>query len=241
MNECGQCIHWLAIQKNIQFSKLRSLHANWMIVKRSIAFRNRFKAIEEVKHHFTQRHIKHQFHAIGGQIILIHDLAAFFDTKAHNGSNKIRLGDNVRFDIRFFDKINSSRIWEVTRIIYGHHFPIRFMSEVGHVGNGGDHGHVKFPLQTFLNNFHVKHAEEAAAEAETKCYRAFWLPGQGGIIELQFFHAVTQLFKVVGIDWINPSEYHWFYIFKPFDSFFAGTVKMGDGIPYFDFTRFFDS
>ena len=60
-------------------------------------------------------------------------------------------------------------------------------------GQGGYKVKVKFALKALLNDLHVQHAEEAAAEAEAKRHGALRLEGQGGVVELKLFECVAQV------------------------------------------------
>ena len=58
-------------------------------------------------------------------------------------------------------------------------------------------------LKPLLNDFHVQHSEEAAAEAEAEGDGAFRLEGQAGVVELELFQRVAQigvLAAVLGVD-----------------------------------------
>ena len=72
--------------------------------------------------------------------------------------------------------------------------------------DGGQCGHklkVKFAFKPLLDDLHVQHTKEAAAEAEAQRHRGFRLEGEGRVVQLQLFQRVTQigvLAAVLGVD-----------------------------------------
>ena len=54
----------------------------------------------------------------------------------------------------------------------------------------------------------MQHTEEAAAETEAECDRAFRLKRQRCVIELQFFKCVTQIGILGAVLGVNAAEYH---------------------------------
>ena len=55
---------------------------------------------------------------------------------------------------------------------------------IDHRGRGDDQVEVVFALQAFLHDFHVQHAEEAAAETEPERHRSLGFELQRGVVEL---------------------------------------------------------
>ena len=67
-------------------------------------------------------------------------------------------------------------------------------------GSGRDEIEVELTLQPLLNDLHVQHAEEAAAEAVAEGDGRFRLVGEGSVVELELFERVAQ----VGVTWSRP-------------------------------------
>ena len=67
---------------------------------------------------------------------------------------------------------------------------------------------VKFALQALLNDLHVQHAEEAAAEAEAQRDRGFRLERQRSVVELQFFQRVAKIRVFAAVFGVNAAVDH---------------------------------
>src|SRR5690606_30407711 len=103
------------------------------------------------------------------------------------------------------------------------------------IGNDGyrcNNGHIKLPLQPFLNDLKVKHAQEAAAETKSKGHRTLGNKNQGSVIKLQFLHRRSKVFVFFGINWINTRKYHRLNIFKTCHSLSSRVFCIGYGISY---------
>ena len=112
---------------------------------------------------------------------------------------------------------------------------------VAHVGNGGDDRHIKFPLQALLDDFHVEHPQESAAESESEGGRRFWFKYQRCIVELELLHGGTQLLIVFGVDGVDAGKNHRLDVFKPFHPVLTGVFFERDGVTHLDFTGVFDA
>src|SRR5690606_3110141 len=73
-------------------------------------------------------------------------------------------------------------------------------------GRRGDEVHVELTLEALLDDVHVKHPEEAAAETETERLRYFGLVAQRGIVELQLLERIAHRVELAGFDRIEPGE-----------------------------------
>ena len=52
-------------------------------------------------------------------------------------------------------------------IVHLLHIALFVVNHIGHIGDGGNNIHIKLPIQTFLNDFHVQQSQEATTKAET--------------------------------------------------------------------------
>src|SRR5690606_42069353 len=93
---------------------------------------------------------------------------------------------------------------------------------IGNVRNCCYNGHVKFPLESFLNDFQMKHSQESASETKSKSCRTLGSENKGGIIKLKFFHRRSQILIFFGINGINTGKYHGLYVFKSCHRFSSG-------------------
>ena len=76
---------------------------------------------------------------------------------------------------------------------------VPFQQFVGDVGSGLDQIDVRFFFQPLLDDLHVQHAQESAAEAEAEGVAGFGLKREAGVVEAHLLQLFPQLFKVGGI------------------------------------------
>ena len=99
--------------------------------------------------------------------------------------------------------LNVRRIGVVVGVVDHDDAAVGFDDFINYARQGGDELKVKLTLKALLNDLHVQHPEEAAAEAEAECDRAFRLKRQGSVIELELFQRITQVgvfAAVLGVD-----------------------------------------
>ena len=99
--------------------------------------------------------------------------------------------------------LNVCRIGVVVGVVDHDDAAVGFDDFINYARQGGDELKVKLTLKALLNDLHVQHPEEAAAEAEAECDRAFRLKRQGSVIELELFQRITQVgvfAAVLGVD-----------------------------------------
>ena len=210
-----------------------------MIIKRSITAGLRFQFIIKIKYDLGQRHFKDQLHPGLGQVALVDQDTTLAQAKRHDIADILGFGDDLRLDKRFFDAFGLYRVGKLGGIVHCDLIPIRGICNKAHVGHRGDHGLVEFPLQSFLDDLHVEHTEKAATKTKTQRLGSFQFEGQGSIVQLQFVHAVAQLFKLICIHREDSREHHRFHFLKTPDHFGMWVVGQGDGIPHFYFLRVF--
>ena len=68
---------------------------------------------------------------------------------------------------------------------------------VGDVGGGLDQVEVALAFEPLLDDLHVEHAEEAAAEAEAEGVGGFRLEGEAGVVERELLERGAQVVELV--------------------------------------------
>ena len=99
---------------------------------------------------------------------MFEEFPTFTQTEGHDRTNIIGSRDNGRFDIRFFNMIDQSRIRHTTGIMHFSHIALLIIYIIRYVRHGSNHIHIKFTVETFLHNFHMKQSEESATETEAQ-------------------------------------------------------------------------
>src|SRR5690606_13945310 len=110
-------------------------------------------------------------HARRRQVMLINQNPTLVETKTHDVADIIWQGDDLRANKWFFDPVELARIRHFTGIVYDN-WRVLVLGSIGYetyVRNSGDYCLVEFPLESFLNNFHMEHSKKAASETKAKC------------------------------------------------------------------------
>ena len=105
MDKGRERIYRLRVDEDIHFYEVRSAHPNRRIVKRSIALAHCLESVVEVEYDFGKWHIKVQLYTLRGEVVLIGDDTAFFNTERHHLTYKSDFGDDARLDIRLFHTV----------------------------------------------------------------------------------------------------------------------------------------
>src|SRR5206468_556321 len=79
---------------------------------------------------------------------------------------------------------------------------------VGDVRRRGDEIEPAVALDALLDDLTMKHAQKAAAEAETEPFRIFRLIGKTAVVELELAEGFAEVLELVVVDRIQPREHH---------------------------------
>ena len=103
------------------------------------------------------------------------------------------------------------------------------------VDNAGQRGHkvqVELPLQPFLDDLHVEHAQKAAAEAEAQRHGGFRLEGQAGVVQLQLFQRVPQVGVLAAVLGVDAAVDHGLRRAIAGQRLGGGVRRVGDGVAH---------
>ena len=234
-------VHLLPVEHHVELHHVRLAEANQLIIQRGVAAADALELVEEVEHNFRQRQLEAHLHPLTRQVALALDDAALVHAQRDNGPDVLRGGDNLRLDERLLDALYQVGLRHVGGSVDGQLLVLRADGVELHAGHGGNHRHVEFALEALLHDFHVQHAQKAAAEAEAQRHGSLRLPHQRGVVELQLFHAGAQLFVLSGINGVDAGEYHRLHVGKALDGLRRGAVHVGDSIAYLHLAGLFDA
>ena len=86
---------------------------------------------------------------------MVFQYAALVDAQFDDRSDVVGFGDNLRFDVRFFHKVDVVGLGQAGGVEHIDHVAIGEVRLVLHVGHGGYHVHIELTLKTFLHYLHV--------------------------------------------------------------------------------------
>ena len=178
---------------------------------------------------------------IGVKILHILKLAAALLTHRHNVAHIVRRRDDRHLDVGLLRMLDDAVVGVVVRIVHAHHRAVRLVNFVNYAGERRDKVEVKLTLQTLLNDLHVQHAEEAAAEAEAKRHGRFRLKRQARIVELQLFQRVAQVGVFAAVLGIDAAVDHGTHLAVAGQRLRRGILRAGDGIADLRFVHVFDA
>ena len=87
-------------------------------------------------------------------ILLVDQNPPFPKTQGHNRTDIIGRSNNLGTDKRFLYKIQRAGRRHIRRIVHLIDLAFGGMSDIHHIRNRGNHIHIEFPVQTFLNDLH---------------------------------------------------------------------------------------
>ena len=174
-------------------------------------------------------------------ILLVDQNPPFPKTQGHNRTDIIGRSNNLGTDKRFLYKIQRAGRRHIRRIVHLIDLAFGGMSDIHHIRNRGNHIHIEFPVQTFLNDLHMEHSQKSATETESQGCRRFRFESQRCIVQLQFLYRSPQIFVIFRINRINPGKYHGFHFFETIDGNITRFVDMSDRISDFYLGGSFDT
>ena len=156
MYDEGKRVHFLFVNKDIQFHQLRLYVSLEFIVKGCISSGTGLQRIEEIINDLIEGKII--FQKGTGLLNIFHTKinSAALLAKIHNRTDKFRRYHNLRTDHRLFHIFDLGWIRQVGRIGQFNHLPIRLMHPVNNARRCGHQIKVILSLQTFLNDFQVQ-------------------------------------------------------------------------------------
>ncbi len=105
---------------------------------------------------------------VGVEVLHVLELAAAVLTHRHDIADVIGRRDDRHLDVGLLGVLDVRGVGVVVRVVDAHHRAVGLVYLVDDARERGDEVEVKFALQPLLNDLHVQHAEEAAAEAEAQ-------------------------------------------------------------------------
>src|SRR5262249_13171163 len=142
--------------------------AGMLIIHRAIATSNRLNLIVEIDQDLIQRQLAMQHHpARIERLSVIHHTALLVDRLKDAAKYLVRAKD-ISLHNWLADFFDHARIREVRRIVNEQSLTPRRHDLIDHTWGSGDDIHVVLAPESFLNDFHVQQAKEAAAKTETK-------------------------------------------------------------------------
>src|SRR5208337_2437068 len=110
-------------------------------------------------------------------------LAALLLHQLQNPANILFVAQDGRQDYGLLDSAYLTRVWPPRGIVHLDDAAIGQCDFVADAGSSRDQFQVELALQPLLDDLHVQQAQEAAAESEAECSRAFRFEEEAEIIE----------------------------------------------------------
>src|SRR6185437_8408169 len=214
MHDQAERVHPVAIDQYVHAHERTGLEAVEVVVHRRVAAADRFQPIEEIQHHFRQRHFVADSH-LAGKILDRTLHSALFLAQGDHAAHVFGRGQDIRNNDRLADFRHHRRSRQLGRIIQQHHHAIALQDFVHDRGCGGDEIEVIFSFEAFLHDFQVQHAEKTATETEAHRFRRFRLEEQRGVVEAQLVQSFAQGREIVGRDREQPGEHARLHVLEP--------------------------
>ena len=193
MDDKGEGIDRLFVDKNIHLDKFGLLISLELIVEGSISPGPGFEGVKEVINDLVERQFILEDRAGGLDVIGAQITAAALLAQLHNGTDKFSGDHDLRADDGFLHSQNGGGLGQVGGICQFHHGPVSLVDFVDDTRCCRDQVQIIFALQTLQNDFHVQKSQESAAETESQGQRCLGLEEERGIIELELFQGIAQV------------------------------------------------
>ena len=178
---------------------------------------------------------------MGVQILHVLELAAPLLTHGHDVAHIVLRADDGHLHIRLLRVLDQGGIGVVVGIVHLQHGAVGLVDVID---DGGQRGHkikVELPLQAFLDDLHVEHAQKAAAEAEAQRHGGFRLEGQAGVVQLQLFQRVPQVGVLAAILGVDAAVDHALRRAIAGQRLGGGVRRVGDGVAHLRVLHVFDA
>ncbi len=170
-----------------------------MIVQRGVATAGRFQTIEEVQHHLVHRQVVTHLNLRAEELhVTLH--ATLLDAQGNDVTQVLLRHQDGRRHDRLAEIGDGRDIRQLGRVVDGDGLTGLELEFVDNARRGGDQVQVVLALQALLDDLHVQHAEEAAAETEAQRIGAFRRVLQRRVIEGQLLQRLTEVLEIVGAD-----------------------------------------
>ncbi len=201
-----QRIDLVAVDQHVHAHERARVEAHEVVVQRRIATADRLQLVEEVQHHLGHRQLVADLH-LAAQVVDADLAAALLFAQLDDVADVLLGGEHVGTDDRLTDLLDLVHRRQLGRVVHVDDRAIGLQDFIHHRRRGADQVQVVFALQALLHDFHVQHAEEAAAEAEAHRLGAFRLETQRGIVQAQLVQRFAQVRVVLGIDREQAGEH----------------------------------
>ena len=127
--------------------------------------------------------------------MLLH--TALFIAELHNRADVVVWHEDVCRNYRLTKLRNLVDRWQLRGVVDIERFAVRQQHFVDHGRRGRDQVEVVLSFQPLLDDLHVQHTQESAAEAESQRSRGFRLEMQCRVVKPQFLQCFTKAFVIV--------------------------------------------
>ena len=186
MHDHGERVANVAVEKNIEFNKLTPLVADKLVIEAGIAARARFDLVEKVVDDLVEGQRIQEFDPLFIEIGHILEHTALILAQIHDRTDVFGRRINFDLDDRLLHVFDIRLLGQMRRVIDKKFLPVRLMHLIGDARRGGDDVEIEFPLDAFLNDFHVQKPQKAAAKTEPERDGGIRLEDERRVIELQF-------------------------------------------------------
>ena len=195
----------LAVDQQIELDQGGGLEALELVLEGGIAAGGGLQPVEEVEHHLGQRQFIARLH-LAAHIVELDLHPALLDAQVDDPAQVVLGDQDVGLDDGLADLADLGRLRQVGRVVHHDDGAVVAQDLVDDRGGRGDQVEVVLALQALLDDLHVEHAEEAAAEAEAQGLGGLRLVEQGGVVQAQLAQGVAQFLVGVRVHRVEPGE-----------------------------------
>ena len=180
------------VDEDVEADQVGREVAQDVVAEGRVAAGPRLELVVVVEHDLGQGQVVDEDHAVLADVLLADVVPALLLVEGHDQAQELgRRHDRGPHD-GLADLVYEVRVGEEARGVDHDHLPVALLDLVFHARRGLDHLNVRLALDPLLDDVHVEHSEEAAAEAEPEGFGLLGLEGEAGVVEAELIEGLAE-------------------------------------------------
>ena len=228
----GQGVHLVAVEEHIHLHQLGGLVPVQLVIQGGVALGPGLQGVEEVIDDLADGHGVVELGQVGVQVLHILKNTPAVLAQGHDVAHIVGGRDDGDLGVGLLGLGDGAGVGVVVGVIHHDHRAVGLGDLVYDRGEGGDEVQIELPLQALLDDLHVEHAQEAAAEAEAQGHGGLGLEGQGGVVELELLQGVPEVGVLAAVLGVDAAVDHGLGGAVAGQGLLGGGLHAGDGVAH---------
>ena len=240
----AQRLHRVAVDQHVHLHQLVLLEAGDVVVHGAVAAGDALQLVEEVVDNLGQRQVVFENLAVVGEELLAFINPAPAVAQLHDVADAAGGRDDLRGHDGLADALDLAHVRQLGGVGDLDDLALAALADavdlVGHRGRGLHDADPAFAFEPLLDDVHVQHAQEAAAEAAAQGLGVGGLVVVAGVVDVQTRDGVAQLVELRVAAGVEVAVDHRHRLFIAFECFVAAGGVERDGVADVDVAQRLD-